>query len=138
MTQWFHKHFKPYMTRPMIYKTFTRFIYALLISLLWDRFINDGMYSKMHAFLFFGVFYALMGWISFLKLDGVKMPNLTEWLTSSLPRRKPERAYGDMSDYVDENVVSFEELEDEEKVACVLFADVICCLIFILLSFIPW
>ncbi len=138
MIAWFHKHFKPYMTRPMIYKTFTRFVYALLLSLLWEKFVSDGVNSKMHAFLFFGVFYGLMAWISFLKLDGVRMPHLTEWLTSSLPHRKPERAYGDMADYVDENVVSFEELEDEEKITCILFADVICCALFLALSFIPW
>ena len=138
MTKWFLKHFKPYMTRPMIYKTFSRFIYGLLLSLLWDRFINDGLYTKMHAFLFFGAFYALMAWISYLKLDGMRMPSLSDWMTASLPHRKPERSFGDMSDYVDESVVNFEELEDEEKTTCVLFADVICCLIFLLLSFIPW
>ena len=133
-----HKRFKPYMTRPAIYKAFSRFIYALLLSLLWDRFINGGMMTKMHAFLFFGVFYAVMAWISYLKLDGVRMPNLTDWLTSSLPRRKPERSFGDMSDYVEENVVSFDELESDEKTLCVLAADVACCVIFLALSFFPW
>lgn len=43
MIKWFHKHFKPYMTRPTVYQTFTRFIYALLLSLLWDKFVNDGL-----------------------------------------------------------------------------------------------
>ena len=138
MNKWLKKHFKPYMTRPVVYKTFTRFVYALLLSLLWDRFINDGYMTKMHAFLFFGVFYALMAWLSFLKLDGLRIPSLMDFMTSSLPHRRPERSYGDMSDYIDENVVSFDELEDEEKVVCILFADIICCAIYLILSCFPW
>ena len=138
MIKWFHKHFKPYMTRPTVYQTFTRFIYALLLSLLWDKFVNDGLLNKSYAFLFVGAVFAILSWISYLHLDGVRMPNLSDWLTSSLPRKTQERSYGDMSDYVDEDVVSYSELESEEKCVCRLIANAVCAVVYILLSLIVW
>ena len=138
MIKWFKSRFKPYMTRPTVYQTFTRFIYALLISLLWDRFVNDGLLSKTYVFLFFGALFAILAWVSYLHLDGVRMPHLTDWLTSSLPQKKPERAYGDMSDYFEEEVVSYSELESDEKYLCRLLANLVCAVLYILLSFIPW
>ena len=138
MIGWFRKRFKPYMTRPTIYQTFTRFIYALLLSLLWDKFVNDGLLSKAFAFLFLGAVFAILAWISYLSLDGVRMPRLTDWLTSSLPHRAPERAYGDMSDYFDEEVVSYSELESEEKYLCRLIANAVCAAAYFLLSLIVW
>ena len=136
MKTWFMKHVQPYMIRPTVYKAFTRFVYSLLISLLWNRFINDGFYPLANAFLFFAVFFAVLAWISYLQLDGVRMPHLTDWMTSSLPHRKPERAYGDMSDYIDEDVVSYDELEDEEKIVCKLLAHIACAALFALMSLI--
>jgi len=136
MKTWFMKHVQPYMIRPIVYKAFTRFIYALLISLLWNRFINDGFYPIGNIFLFFGIAYAILAWVDYLQLDGVKMPHLADWMTSSLPHRKPERAYGDMSDYIDEEVVSYDELEDEEKIVCKLLAHIACAVLFALMSLI--
>ena len=138
MLKRFQSIFKPYMTRPTVYQTFTRFIYALLISLFWDRFINDGLLTKSFVFLFAGAVFAILAWISYLHLDGVRMPQLTDWLTSSLPHKKPERSYGDMSDYIDEDVVNYSELESDEKYLCRLIANALCALAYILLSFIPW
>jgi len=134
----FKSIFKPYMTRPTIYQAFTRFVYTLLLSLLWDRFVNDGLLNKSYAFLFFGAVFAILAWITYLSLDGVRMPHLTDWMTSSLPHKKPERSYGDMSDYIDEDVVNYSELESEEKLLCRLIANAVCAAAYILLSFIPW
>lgn len=138
MKKWFDTHFKPYMIRPAVYKAFSRFIYALLLSLLWDRFVNDGLLTKTYVFLFFGVVFAVLAWVSYLQLDGFRMPRMTDWLTSSIPQRKPERAYGDMADYIDEDVVSYSELESEEKIICKLFANLTCAVLYFLLSFFPW
>ena len=138
MIKWFRSHFKPYMTRPAVHLTFTRFIYSLLLSLLWDRFVSDAYQSKAYVFLFFGAVFAVLAWVTYLQLDGFKMPHITDWLTSSLPHKKPERSYGDMSDYVDEDVVSYSELESDEKYLCRLIANSVCAVIYIGLSFIPW
>lgn len=138
LIRWFRSRFKPYMTRPTVYQTFTRFIYALLLSLLWDRFVSDSLQSKAYAFLFFGAVFAILAWVSYLQLDGMRMPHLTDWMTSSLPQKKPERSYSDMSDYVDEDVVNYSELESDEKYMCRLIANAACAVLYILLSFIPW
>ena len=51
------------------------------------------------------------------------------------PHKKPSRMYGDIADYLDEQpVVTFEELEDEEKDVCLLCADVICCVLCLIAS----
>ena len=134
----FKSIYKPYMTRPIIYQTFTRAVYALVISLLWDRFINDGRLNKSFVFLFVGAVFAILAWITYLHLDGVRMPNLTDWMTSTLPHKTPERSYGDMSDYFDEDVVSYSELESEEKYLCRLIANAVCAVVYILLSLIVW
>ena len=138
MKTWFMKHVQPYMIRPTVYKAFARFVYSLLISLLWNRFVNGGFYPLSHAFLFFAVAFAILAWVGYLRLDGVRMPHLTDWMTSSLPHKKPERSYGDIADYIDENVVSFDELEDEEKTVCKLLANIACAVVYVLLSLFPW
>lgn len=138
MFKWFTDRFKPYMTRPTVHQAFTRFIYSLLICFLWDTFINDGMLTKAFVFLFAGAVFAILAWVSYLHLDGVRMPQMSEWLSSALPHKKPERSYGDMSDYVDEEVVNYSELESDEKYMCRLVANAVCAIAFILLSFIPW
>ena len=138
MLKRFRSIYKPYMTRPTVHQAFTRFIYSLLLSFLWDKFISDPLQSKAYVFLFFGAVFAILAWVSYLKLDGVRMPHFSDWLSSSLPHKKPERSYGDMSDYVDEDVVSYSELESDEKNICRLIANAACAVVYIGLSFIPW
>lgn len=122
------------MVRPTVYKTFTHFIYALVLSLLWNEFINKGMLSRAYAFIFFAVFFAGAAWVNYLKLDGMKMPKMPDWVGSIT--RRTQRAQGDIADYVDEPIVSFDELEEDEKSICCLIADVVCFILFILISFI--
>ena len=50
-------------------------------------------------------------------------------------KKTPERAFGDMIDYVDEPIVSFEELSDEEKDLALLISNLIAMALFILVSF---
>lgn len=130
----FRKYFNKDLLRPTIYKAFSRFIYGLLLSLLWEHFISGPYLDRMHAFLFMGVFFAGAAWLAYLRLDGVKMPKKPDWIDSIA--RKAARGYGDMIDFVDEPVVTFEELEEDEKSFCLLAADLACCALFLILSFI--
>lgn len=128
------KRFQKHMIRPLIYMTFTRMILGLTAALLWNEFVNLGSALPMRtfAFLFLGVFFLVMGWMAYLRLDGIKIPTIDrhffEW------KRKPKRTYGDMSDYVDEAAVSFDEMEDDEKDFCRLAADLLCGAVFLVLS----
>lgn len=122
------------LIRPIIHMTFTRIVLSLTAALLWNEFvnINAGLPMRTFAFLFLGIFLLVMGWMAYLRLDGIKMPTfdkrLFEW------KRKPKRSYGDMIDHVDEYVISFDDLEDEGKDFCRLTADVLSGVIFLLLS----
>ena len=39
--------FKKYMIRPMLYQSVTKFAVALVLCLLWDRFLNQDGYRSM-------------------------------------------------------------------------------------------
>ncbi|MGI6163950.1 MAG: hypothetical protein ACOYEQ_08515 [Bacillota bacterium] len=51
-----------------------------------------------------------------------------------LTTKKRSHAFSDISDYLDEEVVSFDELAEEERHTCCLLANIICGAIFLLLS----
>ncbi len=124
-----------HMIRPFIYMTFTRFILSLTAALLIEHFIKDPLRDiSAFAFVFFGIFFAVLAWIAYLRLDGVRLPKFM--MKRVNPSKKPAIRYGDMIDYTDEEIVSFEDLEDEEKDVCILLADIICCVIFLALSLI--
>ena len=127
--------FEKYMIRPVVYQVFTRFLVGLCLALLWNRFIAPRVAAANASwgFAFLVVFFAAMAWLAYLRLDGVNVPKFDRKL---LRRKKtPERAFGDMIDYVDEPVVSFEELSDEEKDLTLLIANLITTALFILASF---
>lgn len=121
------------LLRPMIYMATNRFLIALIVLLLADRFIA-GAHIKMFAAVFLGVFFALLAWIAYLRLDEVRLPK--PLMKRVNIRKKPVRSYGDMIDHIDEKPVTFDELEDDEKDVCCLGADALCCAIYVALSFI--
>ena len=121
------------LIRPMIYQAFTRFILALTLSLLWDHFVfSPYRPMRLYAFLFFALLFGTAAWLAYLRMDHVKLPKLAMFRFQL--KKKPVRTYGDMIDFVDEEIVSFDELENEEKDICLLFANLICCVIFLIAS----
>ena len=122
---------EPYMLRPLIHMTFTRFILALAAALLADFFLSSGAGRSLEstAFLLMGALFALLTLIAFVRLDGVKLPKLM--MLRINPRKKPSRMYGDIADYLDDKPeVTFEKLDDDEKDLCILGADAFCCIVF--------
>lgn len=123
------------MLRPLIYMAFTRFVLSLCLFLLIDRFGSGAAGRRLLPMLFAlgGAVFAALAWIAWLRLDGVRLPKLM--MLRINPRKKPERSYGDMIDYVDEPPpVTFEELDDDGKDVCILGADLFCCAVFLVLS----
>ena len=114
------------LLRPTIYMTFTRLALGLCAALLADHFLSAraGRDLRGLLFLLLAVLFALLAWLAFLRLDGVRMPR---WLSlrPSL-QKKPPRG-GDLIDWVDEEPgPAFSELEDREKDLCLLIARVVC------------
>ncbi len=129
--------YEPYMLRPVIYMTFTRFILSLLIILLADFFLapKADRSLKSTAFMLGAFFYAVLAVIAWLRIDGLKLPKLMMMRIN--PAKKPSRMYGDMIDYIDEGPeIGFNDLDDNEKDLCILAADLFCCIIFLIISLI--
>ena len=134
MKQWKQK-LQRYMLRPFIHMSFTRLILAFFILLLIDFLLASraGRSLKPTLFLLGGVVFALLAWIAWLRLDGIKLPK--PLMLRVNPRKKPARSYGDMIDYVDEKPeITFEDLDDQEKDLCILGADLLCCIVLIIAS----
>ena len=123
------------MLRPFIHLAFTRFVLALAAALLLDFFLRPsvGRDLREDLFLLFSALFALFAFVAFLRLDGVKLPRLMTLRIN--PRKKRSRMYGDMADYLEDSPdPAFEDLEDDEKDACLLGADLVCCLGFLAAS----
>lgn len=133
MKKWFGEHFHTYMTRPIIYQVFTRCIYTLTIILIWDKLVNPvtlriplSQPLRIAAFI-----YLVLCWMAYLRMDGVKVPTFDRKLF--LRKKHPDRFVGgDMADYIDEKVVSFEELEPEEKDLCLIVSNFFTAMIFLI------
>lgn len=123
--RWLRKHLKRYMIRPIIYKAFSRFLPALTLALLWDRFVNTAnLVSPSYAYTILGLIFFALAWISYLRLDGIRLP-----VAKLLPLGTKKRSFGafsDIPDYLDQEVVSFDELAEEERDTCSLLANMIC------------
>lgn len=122
--------FEPYMIRPIIYQSVTRISIGFTLALLWDRYINTaGLLSMVeHAFFVVGMFFLAFAWLQYLRLDGVTLHHLLE---EKQIKKKPKRhATADIADFADEKIISFDELEPEEKTICLLFSNLICMVIF--------
>lgn len=124
--------FEPYMVRPLIYMTFTRFVLSLFILLLIDFFLSPkaGRPIKGTVFLLGSAVFAVLALIARLRLDGLRLPKLLMMRVN--PRKKTSRMYGDMIDYIDERPeIAFEDLDDREKDICILAADLFCFIVFL-------
>ena len=125
--------FKTYMIRPVLYKCVTRAALAVTALLLWDRFINTaGRLSLLgDGCLTVGLLFFCMAWFSYLHLDGVTIHHMLEERKKKKAVRKSDT---DIVDLADEQIVSYEELSEEERIVCSLAASLICGALFML----PW
>ncbi|MBQ8094172.1 MAG: hypothetical protein IJ242_11430 [Clostridia bacterium] len=132
-----HSLFHPerHMIRPIIYQVFTRYLILLCFSLLWDFFLNNSTLRRpvSTAFLLCASFLVIMAWLAYLRLDGVSVPKFDRRLFRR--KKTPERAYGDLIDYTDEDIPTFDDLDDEEKDRCLFLSNLITAALFVITSF---
>lgn len=129
MKKWLKKNFKTYMIRPIIYKTVPRFLAGLAVALIWNRFINRSSLFTVtgYAFPILGILFLCLGWFSFLGMDGMGFRK------AKSEKKKTKISYSDISDYVDFNI-TYDDLTGTEKSACNLAANLICSVVFFVLS----
>ena len=126
--------FQDYMIRPTIYKCVTKISIAFTASLLWERYIGKcGMRGMVEqAFFVAGFYFVVLAWMEYLKMDGVKVHFLLE---ERQKKKKPKRhSQADIADFADEKVISFEELEEDERIVCKFLSDIICFAVFMVPS----
>ena len=121
--------FRREMIRPLIYKCFTRFVLTLFVLLMWHRFVpqESTRLSLADLMSIAAAFYVLCLWLAYLRLKGLNIPRINLKMKR---HKEPARLYGDMSDYTDEEIWSFDELEKSEQDICVFLADAVLVVIF--------
>ena len=124
--------FEKYMIRPMLYQCATKVSIALVLCLLWDRFINREQYYSLVEFAFFvaGTFFLALAWFQYLRLDGARIHHLME--EKQEKKKKKQHFTKDIVDFADEKVISFSELSDEERIVCRFLGDLLCAVLFLI------
>lgn len=109
--------YKKDMFRAILYKVVRRGVTAACLCLLWQRFLSDGYVTVWEGpCLALGAVFLAWAWVSYLRLDGVRIPFLDKDKTLSDQRGGRKRhATHSMADFADEKLVSFDELSDEER-----------------------
>ena len=124
MMKWFRKNVGREMIRPLIYKVFTRGILALFAAQLAHFFLPAG--SVLSSFsglsLLLGFVFALFAFLAWLRLDGLRIPQLK---LPRIKRKDPPFLNGDMADHINDDITTFDELDQEEQNVCVPLADLI-------------
>ena len=125
--------FRAYMVRPLIYKIVTKSAIILVLSLLWNRLVNVAGNHNLRedAFFVIGLIWMLFSWFQYLKLDGYTFQYVFK---EKQKKKEKKHVQKQMADFVDEEVVSFDELEDEEKVVVNFLSNMITGLLFVIIS----
>ena len=121
------------MIRPLIYKFFTRGILALFAAQLVHFFApaDSGFASFSNLSLGLGFLFLLFSFLAWLRLDGLKIPMLK---LPRIKRKDPPFLAGNMADHMDDEIVSFDDLDPDEQNICVLLADILLAVLCLLLS----
>jgi hypothetical protein len=129
--------YKPYMIRPIIYKTVTKSSIGLVVVLLWNRWGNrEGFFSLDYGFSIIGMFMIAMSWFNYLGLDGIDGTRIKDALFKSEVKKENKHKVKHGMDFVDEKIISFDELEDDERIACKMASNIITGGIFVVATFI--
>lgn len=117
--------YKGYMLHPIVYKTVTRTSIVAVLMLLWDRYISDGTFTMWEAPGFLcGVVLLIWAWVDYMRLDGVTIHHLLEEFKGQ-GKQKKFHSTRSIIDYADEKIVSFEELEPEERTYCSMLSNLV-------------
>lgn len=116
--------YRRYMLRPIIYKTVTRASVVAVLCLLWQRYVSDGHFTLWQApALLCGAALCGWAWLCYLKLDGMTVHHLLEDLkTGGRKKYHPTRS---IVDFADEKIISFDELEPDERTFCSMAANLL-------------
>ena len=125
--RWLKKQYHRYMIRPIVTKTITRTLIGLVIVLLWDKYVNVeriGVSRLCFGLGAVGIILMAGAWFSYLHLDGLTPIDTAKkkFGVKNKKKKTKQSMGGDIADYLDEEIVSYEELDESEKAACQMAA----------------
>lgn len=120
------------LVRPTVYLAVYKSVAVLLLSLLWDRFLDHGQRGLGFAFAVFGLILLLLSWFHYLSLDGVNP--IRNMKKNRAPKKRTRFRSFDMIDFADEPIHQYEDLEPEERSACQFVSGFTAGLVFFLIS----
>ena len=104
---------------------------VLTVVLLWDRYVNKGLLPVGRDGCFVAALFLFgLAWLNYLRLDGLEVPHLLS--RGKKKEKKRRRLTGDIADFADEHIVPFDELSEEEQLACSMAANLSSGLIFLI------
>ena len=127
------KVYQKYMLRPLLYMTAFRLMLSAIFIMIIVRFVKNPLGGQIAA-AFLTLLFALGAFLVYLRTDGMRIPRMK--YIRPKKKKDPVRNYGDMQDHIDEDLVSFDELEDDEKDFVSLVSALINAGIFLVLSFV--
>lgn len=125
--------YKPYMIRPIIYKTVTRVGIGLIFALLWDRFFNVRKFFSIFDYAFFtvGFIFLALAWFNYLKIDGVSFRFFNK---DTQKKKKPKHKMKMLVDYADQDIDPMDMINDKEEMIVILTSNIITGICFIIPS----
>ena len=125
--------YKPYMNRLIFNRSVSKFAVALAILLVWNYLFNrnNAFMVVRDGCLLPALIYLAAAWFAYLKLDGM---TLNLGLEKRRKQPKKVRFNKGMMDYVDTDLVTYEELSPEERAACRFVSNLIPGVLFLLAS----
>ena len=127
-------NFKPYMVRPTIYKAITRCSIAMVLILLWSMFLNTSLSPVRDASFCAGLVFLMLAWFSYLRIDGMKVHFLGEEILAKKHPKKKKHWQKSMIDFVDEHIITFDELTEDEQAICMLATHLLSGIVFLAVS----
>lgn len=126
--------YKKYMIRPIVYQGLAKALITVVVSLLWNMFLNKAQLMSVvrDAFFVFGFIWLMLAWFQYLKLDGFTIRHFMEERKNK--GKKKNHWKKDIADFMDEEVVAFRELEDDEKAGVRLASNLILAVILFIIS----
>ncbi len=125
--------YKPYMNRLIFNISIKKFATALAILFVWNYFFNknDAFMVVRDGCLIPALIYMAAAWFAYLKLDGMSVD-----LGLNMRRKRPKKVRFNkgMMDYVETDLVSYEELSHEERLVCRIASNFVPGILFLLAS----
>ena len=121
------------LLRPLIYMATNRFLAALALLLLYNRFLASPLALPGSAAVLLALAFALAAWLVYLRMDSAHIPRMKN--VRFRRRKDPLRNYTDISDHMDDAPPTVDDLEDDERDLISLLSNLFCLAIFAVLSF---